>query len=199
MSEMAVITFLEDTSRPIIITQTSYLQRMMRVMVVQVLFSVILYNVTKRTTSGAVVRFGVAAVFILCNLMSPLFFDPREHLITIIMMTFNTTWLTSFKSMLWAIGRSSLARGKTSCVQFAAILLLPLTPTADAPRKGSKGIDASDHVSPTVLAVKAFIKTVIMIIVLKLLQRAEEFPGIIRSYIYGKFSMCRYLYRRMQL
>lgn len=185
---MADLSFVDGTLRPYIDIGATFLQRLVLFVFSQFASASVLHVLTKRSVPGGQIRLLAASFCAFTNALTPLFFDPRKEIITLALVTFNTMWLTTFKIALWAVGRSSLADGKASLLQFAAMLLLPLTPLADAPRRWKNGDKEGmvEHVPARILALKAVIKALaIVVLLLLVLPDAERLPPLIRSFVYG--------------
>jgi hypothetical protein len=145
-------------------------------------------------------RLIAALPVILLNLTAPLLFNRATDATTIVLVAFNTAWLSSFKILLWGINRSALSAKNLRASQFAAMLLAPLTPvsessavrgtgagitsttTSTATRGGRLGEEAA---GPRRMFLDGTFKLACLGILARMLQHAEKFHPYPRAFLYG--------------
>ncbi|KAL4856101.1 Alanine--tRNA ligase [Chlorella vulgaris] len=103
-----------------------------------------------RTRPG--LRRAVAAVLALAvNAALPKLFCRWQDTTTIVLLSFNVMWLSSFKALSWAVGRGALCTHTFTPAQFAATYVFPITPSAaeaglfEAPALASLAAGASSE------------------------------------------------------
>jgi hypothetical protein len=183
-------SFFNGTHRPILSTEFTYAQSLAAFATTQIIAAIFLHQLTPITKPG-LSRMLPAATVVSLNVLAPLWFDPHDSVTTVVLTAFNTAWLSSFKAILWAAGRSSLASSGQNPVQFAALLLTPLTPVADAPAKLRHTMHGPTP--PRILLKKALAKSAMLAALVWLLQDPFIYVSPLRSFLYGASTNCNKL------
>lgn len=166
--------------------EISYFQALIILLTTQLLGSLYLYKARKKAQPG-LQRLVVAIPVILSNLFAPLLFTRRQDATTITLVAFNTAWLSTFKTILWSLNRSTLSDPRLSFIQFAAIHLIALTPLNDLPphRRATATTQEEAIAPPSTLLRWAVINITMLVVNVFILQQYQHMHPVIRAFFYA--------------
>lgn len=116
------------------------------------------------------------------NLVLTCLFCRGTDATTVILVAFNTAWLSSFKALAWAMNRGALADALLTPVQFIATYMAPLTPRHDPPAGHKKGRLAEDAGGVWSHMLNYGAKLAVMGAAVTLLLEYPEMPGVLQSF-----------------
>ena len=94
--------------------------------------------------------------------------------------------MRSFKTLLWAYGRSVLGQRRLSAPQFVALQLAPLTPISEAAGSGRKGRLHEAAAPPARMFADFALKVCLLGCIAAALGVAEGLPAVLRSFLFGE-------------